>query len=210
MRPAKDGRAGKIIDRLEKDAREIDRIHPAKIKFVAQGLIIEHIFDASLRVVERALKRDCVNVAGLGRRHLAALHLRYAPMRIKDEEIDLGQTAKGLDGGGSGIARGCANDGRPLAPRLENMADELGEELIARSLNAKSRPVKQFEHKEIGIELRQRGDRFVPEIRVGGCNHASQGARLNLARHERRQDGLRDFLEDLPGKPAIAFWESCG
>jgi len=53
--------------------------------------------------------------------------------------------------------------------------------------------VKQFEHKEIGIELRQRGDRLVPEIRVGGLDHASQGARLDLVRHERRQDGLRDL-----------------
>jgi len=126
VRSAKGGRAGKIIHRLEKDAREIDRIHPAKIKLVAQLPMIEHILDASLRVVERAFKRDGVNVAGLGRRHLAALHLRYAPMRIKDEDIDLGQTAKGLDGGGPRIARGCANEGRPLAPRVENMVDELG------------------------------------------------------------------------------------
>ena len=34
-RAAEDGRAGKIIDGLEKDARKIDRIYPAKIKFVA-------------------------------------------------------------------------------------------------------------------------------------------------------------------------------
>src|ERR1700732_2132559 len=61
-------------------------------------------------------------------------------------------------------------------------------------LEGESWSVKQLEHKEIGIKLRQRGDRLVPEIRVGGLDHASHGARLDLACHERRQDGLRDLL----------------
>ena len=115
-------------------------------------------------------------------------------MRINYEDIYLGQTAKSLDGGGPRIARGCADYGRPLAPRLQNIVDELGEELHRQVLEGERRPIKQFEHKKIGIELREGRDRLVPEIRVGGLDHASQGARLDLARHERCQDGLRDLL----------------
>ena len=44
MRRAERGGAGEIIDGLGKDAREIDRIHAAKIKFIAQRLVIEHVF----------------------------------------------------------------------------------------------------------------------------------------------------------------------
>ena len=54
MRAAKDGGAGEVIDGLEKNAREIDRIDTAEIKFITQDLVIEHIFDAiSAQVVAR-------------------------------------------------------------------------------------------------------------------------------------------------------------
>ena len=193
MRAAKDGGAGEVIDGLEKNAREIDRIDTAEIKFITQDLVIEHIFYACLGVVESTFQRDRVNILRFDRGHLAPLHVRYAAMRKKDEDIDLFQACKGFDRRGARIAGGCANDGRPLALCLENMVDELGEELHRQVLEGESRPVKQFKHKKIGIQLSQGRDRRVPEVLVSSRDHLPQGQRFGPVCQERRDDRLRDI-----------------
>ena len=66
---------------------------------------------------------------------------------------DLSNFGKGLDRCGACIAGGRANDGRALTPRRKNMINELGEKLHRQVLEGERRPVKQFEHKKIGIEL---------------------------------------------------------
>ena len=44
------------------------------------------------------------------RRHLPALDVRHAAMRVEDEDIDLIEALEGLDGGAARIARGRADD----------------------------------------------------------------------------------------------------
>ena len=52
-----------------------------------------------------------------------------------------GKAGKGLDRRGARVAGGRANDGRPFAPRFENMIDELlARSCIARSLKASVGP----------------------------------------------------------------------
>jgi len=154
--------------------------------------VIEHIFYACLGVVESTFQRDRVNILRFDRGHLAPLHVRYAAMRKKDEDIDLFQACKGFDRRGARITGGCANDGRPLTLCLENMVDELGEELHRQVLEGESRPVKQFKHKKIGIQLSQ-------GVTAGAGSSCKQprsspaGQRFGPVCQERRDDRLRDI-----------------
>ena len=71
------------------------------------------------------------------------------------------------------------------SPRAcENMVDELGEELHRQILEGERRPVKQFEHEKIGVELSEGRDRRMPEVPVSRRDHVPQGLRLDLARQK--------------------------
>ena len=77
-------------------------------------------------------------------------------MRIKDEDIDLLEACKGFDRRGARIAGGCADDGRPLAPRSSSTwSHEPAEELHRQILEGERRPVKQFKQKKIVADLGQ-------------------------------------------------------
>ena len=69
-------------------------------------------------------------------------------MRIEDEDIDLAGPAKSFDGGGAGIARGRADDGRALAAPGKDMLHQPAKELHGQILEGEGRPVEQLEQEE--------------------------------------------------------------
>src|SRR3712207_1758866 len=107
--------------------------------------MVEQGFYDRLAVVEGAFERDGVDVRGVDARHLAALHLRHAPMRIEDEDVDLREALEGLDGGAAGVPRRRPDDGGAPAPALQDMVHELREELHRDVLEGERRPMKQLE-----------------------------------------------------------------
>src|SRR5579885_1269112 len=189
-RRAESSRAREIIDGLEKDAGEVNRIDAAEVELFAQGVVIEHGLDASLGIIERAFKRDHVNIGGPRRCHLAALDLRHAAVRIKDKDIGLRKAAEGLDGRSSGIAGSCADDGYPLSLGFQDVTNHPGEELHSQILEGEGRAVEQLEEEKIAIELHQGSDRLVIEARIGVINHLAQGVPRDLARHKGSKNSL--------------------
>lgn len=81
---------------------------PARPTLIAEIMVVEQILQASLTIVEIPIQRDGVDI-GIGRRHLAALHLGHATMREQDEDIDIVEATERLDRGRTGIARGGAD-----------------------------------------------------------------------------------------------------
>jgi hypothetical protein len=120
---------GKVIDGLGGDPRPVDRIHRREIEHIPQTGVGEQGFDEILAVVECAFDREGMNIGRRDHRHLSALHLGYAFMRIKDEYVDRLPAAACLDCSGAGVARGGADDRHMLAPSghrsIEQAADKL-------------------------------------------------------------------------------------
>ena len=112
-------RAGEVIDDLRGDARPVDRIDAREAAARRESArSLNRAFTMRLAIVERALDRERMDVRRVDRRHLPALHLRHAPMRVEDEDVDLIEALERLDRGAAGIARGRADDGGARASRL--------------------------------------------------------------------------------------------
>ena len=139
-----------------------------------------------LRVVERALDRDRLDVSLARRRHLPALHRRDAAVGKEDGDVDPLAAAKRLDRRAAGIAGGRADDGRALAALGEHMVHEAGEELHRHVLEGERRPVEELEQEMVRPDLDERRDRVVPEGRVGLVEHSSERA---ARRSRRRRSG---------------------
>ncbi len=89
----------------------------------------EQRFDEILAVVERALDRDRMRVGRFDCRHLPALHLGDALMRVENENVDRLAIAARFDRGGAGIARSRADHrdvfAAPGQDRIEHRPDQL-------------------------------------------------------------------------------------
>ncbi len=147
--------AGKIIDRLRHHPRPIDRIHAGEREFVAQPLIREKRLHQRLGIIEGPVERDDMDILGRKCGHLPALHVRDAALRVKDEQIDLGDVAESCDSGGAGIARGRSHDRRAFAARGEDLSHQPAQELHGKIFESQRRPVKKFEKKEIVADLQR-------------------------------------------------------
>ena len=160
-------RAGEIIDDLRDDARPIDRIDARQAQRVAEGKIVEQAFEDGLAIVEIAFERDRVDVGFVDRRHLPALHVGDAAVRIEDEDVGLRLAAESLDRGGAGVAGSGADDRRPRAALLQHMVHQPAEPLHGEILERQRRAMKQFEHEEIVVDLDERRFRRVAKAGIG-------------------------------------------
>ena len=106
--------------------------------------------------------------------HLAALYIRDAPAREKDEHIDIVQTFKGLNRRRSSVARGGAHNCDTLiAPRqgqLKELANQLHREIFERQCRA----MKQLKQEMPVIQLHQRRAGGMTKAGIGPLNRAAQ------------------------------------
>ena len=107
---------------------------------------------------------------------------------MQDDDVDALAAAAGLDGGGAGVAGGGADDGDVLVLGLKHGVEELTEHLHGHVLEGQGRAVELFHHPEIGTELHQRHDGFVPEALVSLGGQLRQAVLDQRAGHEGPHD----------------------
>ena len=212
---------GEIVDHLRQHPRPVDRVDARQPDLIAEVEIVEHVLQPRLAIVEIAFQGQGVNIR-LGRRgHLAALHVRDAPLGEQDEDIDIVEAPERLDRGRPGIARGRADDGdaaaRPRQRDLEQLPDELHREV----LEGKRRPMEQFQQEVVGRQLHQGRAGGVAEALIGladgaaklvvgegvadeGAHHAKGGLLIGqpAKRHDRLRRQGRDRFRHI--KAAVA------
>ena len=114
-------------------------------------------------------------------------------MRIEDEDVDLIETAEGLDGGAAGVAGGRADDRRARAAGLEHVVHQPPEELHRDILEGEGRAMEELKGKEVVVKLHQRADRRMAERGVGIVDHPKKVAVGDLAADERAEHRLGDL-----------------
>ncbi|MPL75513.1 hypothetical protein SDC9_21337 [bioreactor metagenome] len=200
MRRAKRHGRGEEIDDLRQHPGEVDRIHAGKAHFVAEGEVVEHVLQLALAIVEIAVDGQRVDIALNGRRHLPALHLAHPAMREEDEDIDIVETAEGLDRGRAGVARGGADDGDAAALfrqlDLEQLADHLHREILERE----GRAVEQLKQEMVRRELLERRARGMAKARIGARDGALQLGLGEGVAGEGAHHPEGDLLIAQPGK----------
>ena len=142
MRRAERDGAGEIIHRLRNDAGPVDRVHAGEADALAKRRVAEQTLENVLRIIERSVERDDMNIVVFDRRHLSTLHIRHATVRIEDEHIDAIQSAKRFNRGGARIARGCANNGRAQIPLLQHIIHHAAEQLHRQIFKGERRSVE--------------------------------------------------------------------
>ena len=194
-----------VVDDLGDDPGPVDGVDAGQSEAVAEGVVVEHRLHQGLAVVERTFHRNGVDVGRRDGRHLPALDLRDAAVRVEDDDVDPVEPAKGLDRSAAGIARGRADD-RRTAPALgQHMVHEPGEELHGDVLERQGRPVEQLLDEEVIAELDERCDGRMREGAVRLLEHAAQGFGLDLPLDERRDDRLGDMPIGLSGETGDVF-----
>ena len=98
-------------------------------------------------------------------------------MRIKDEDVNLVQPAKRLDGGGAGVAGGSGDDGRSFAMRLQRPVHQAAEQLHRHVLEGERRAVEQLKHEQIVVDLGERRHRLVAKGFIGRLQHGAEFVR---------------------------------
>src|SRR3546814_11268752 len=78
-----------IIDDLRHQPGPVDRIDRRQIVPPGKGAIVEHRLHQRLRIVTAAVDGDSVAVGGPERRHLTALHVGLAALRLQHDDVDL-------------------------------------------------------------------------------------------------------------------------
>ena len=121
-------------------------------------------------------------------------------MRKQHDQIDLITPAKRFHGGPAGIARRRHHDGAALAAAAECVIHQPRQQLHGHVLERQRRPVKQFEHERVHVELRQRHDRRMAEITVSLARHAGEVRRTDGFVSEPADDVDRHFRIGAAGE----------
>ena len=184
---------GEVIDDLRKDAGEVDRIDAGQRKRIARARVVEQRLHDALAIVEGALNRDVVHVRLVRARHLPPLHLGHPALGVKDENVDHVEAAEGLDGGGTGIAGGGADDRRPRALPAERAVHQPRHHLHGEVLEGERRPVKQLEQPARGRNLPERRDGRMMEAGIGVVEHGFKVCRARVAFKIGAHDAVSGF-----------------
>ena len=118
------------------------------------------------------------------RRHLSALDIRHASVRVEDIDVGPGQSAESLDRRRSGVAGGCAENGRALAAVVEDAVHGAAEPLHGEVLERQRRSMEEFEREQVGLDLDERRGRRVAEAGVGAGGHRLEIGRTEIAADE--------------------------
>ena len=142
--------------------------------FIAKILVAEHGLDDILAVVERSSNGNIIDIGCLDRRHLPPLHPGDAPLGMQDADAHVATPGAGMNGGGTGVAGRCADDGDLVAATFENTLEHPPEKLEGEILEGQSRPVKQFEDPCVMTDLPQGCCRRMGETGIGLVCHFQQ------------------------------------
>jgi len=123
-------------------------------------------------------------------------------MRKEDEDVGTLAPGKGVDRRTTGIARGGADDGRPLAPLLQRVIHQPRQQLHGDILEGECGAVEEFHDEAVWPGLDERRHRGMPESGVGIVDHAAKDVGGDLAVGEGREDRESDLLIALAAKGA--------
>ena len=121
-----------------------------------KAVIVEHVFDQGLAIVEIALDGQRMDIGGRRRRHLPLLHRRDPAMREEDEDVGAVAAGEGVDRRAAGIARRRADDGRALAALGEHMVHQPRQKLHRHILEGERRAVEKLQDEAVRSGLDQR------------------------------------------------------
>jgi hypothetical protein len=191
-----------VIDDLRRDPREIDRVDRRQIEVTPQPRIGEQRFDDVLAVVERALDRQRMRVRRVDGRHLTALHLGDAAVRIQHENVERGAVAARRQRRRAGVARGRADDRHMLGAARQDRVEHQPDELQREVLEGQGRAVEQLEQPQPLVELHQRRHRRVPEDAIGARRRLTQLGGGEAVAGEQPDDAGRQLGIGQPGPAA--------
>ena len=163
-----------------------------KFIWASESVIGEHRLYEILAIVESSFDGDIMDVVGLDRRHLPALHLRCTPRRMQYKNIDGVLVLARLDGRGAGVARRRADNGDARAPDLQHAIEHEAHRLQSVILERQRRAVKQLNEPIIGRELGERSNCGVSEGRISVPSQCIQITLKHRTRHKRRHHA-RDY-----------------
>jgi hypothetical protein len=142
-----------------------------------------------LRVVERALDRDRMDVRGVDGGHLTPLHGGDALVRVEDEDVDARRPREGRDRRAARVAGGRAHDGGALAARLPTAWSIIRpRSCMADVLEGERRAVEELLHEEVVVDLDERAGRGVTEG-LGTIPRSCGRARQARIHHRRARRG---------------------
>src|SRR3546814_7959613 len=91
-----------IIHHLRHQAGPVDRIDGGQAEAPREIAVVEHPLHESLSIIEATVDSNIMDIVRAHGGHLSTLHVRYASIRMKHEDIDLLTTRHVIDGGRSG------------------------------------------------------------------------------------------------------------
>ena len=158
-------------------------------------MVIEHALHQGLAIIKRAIDGNRVHIRLGRRRHHAPLHIRHAALRVEDNDIDPLRAAKRFDRRPAGIARGRADDGRAFAALVEYVIHHPRKQLHGDVFEGECRPVKQFEHPCVTVDLHQWGDRWMTKRCIRSLRHGGQIGARDRATGERCDHLHRNLMK---------------
>jgi hypothetical protein len=156
-----------IIDDLGHQPRPVDRIDGRQGEATCERLMPEHRLHQRLRIIEAAFDRDIVHIRREHGRHLPALYLRHAALRMQHEDIDLGPARQRIDRSRASIAGGRADDGQVRVALVEEAFEQQPEELKCDILERQRGAMEQLKQPVAMIELDERRDARMIEPLIG-------------------------------------------
>ena len=154
-----------VVRHLRRDARPVDRVGGGQPDALAEGHVAEQLLDDALAVVERAVDRDGVHVGRRDRRHLAALDVAHAALGVEHDDLGAAARREPGDRGRARVARGRDEHRDALVALRQDVLEEPADELQREILEGQRRPVEELEQPLVGVELDERADRRMAEVR---------------------------------------------
>src|SRR3546814_18879458 len=85
-----------IIHHLRHQAGPVDRIDGGQAEAPREIAVVEHPLHESLSIIEAAVDSNIMDVVSAHGGHLAPLHVRYASIRMKHEDLNILQIGRTL------------------------------------------------------------------------------------------------------------------
>ena len=186
--PAERARRPGVVRHLRGDARPVDGVRRGQADALAELGLAEELLDDALAVVERPVDRDGVHVRRLDGRHLAALDVTHAPFRVEHDDLGASACGQPRDRGRARVAGGRHEHRDALVALAQHVLEEPAHELEREILERERRAVEELQQPLAGVELDERADRGMAELRVGLVAQALEQGGLQLIAGERADD----------------------
>ena len=126
-------------------------------------------------------------------RHLAALHVGHAAMRVDHEDVDLGAPRHRVDRGRTGVTAGRADNRQVIIAPPEKLLEQQTEKLQRHILECQGGTMEKFQQPLTFIQLHQRGNRGMGKAAIGLAGQLPQP----LGRDAVADEGLHHLLRQI-------------